>query len=202
MTSRVHMFIDGFNLYHAVMNDSTLRQYRWLNFRKLGESLIPKREELSRVFYFTAFYPGDSAKRVRHQTFIDAQRLHGVETVLGAFRRKDKFCAHCKRTFSGYEEKETDVNIVSMLFRTAINDEFDKAMILSGDSDLVPAIQALKASFPQKELEVVFPPHRVSKHLKMVADRHMRLKEKHLASNQFPNQIIMGDVTILKPAQW
>ncbi|MBI1317370.1 MAG: NYN domain-containing protein [Candidatus Hydrogenedens sp.] len=171
MNRRVHLFIDGFNFYHAIMDPPALRRYRWLNFRQLGEALLPRAETLTRVFYFTAFYPGDAAKRQRHQAFIDAQKAFHVETVLGAFRRRDRYCRSCQRSFPGYEEKETDVNIVITLFQGAINDEYDKAVIVSGDSDLVPAIRAVKASFPQKQLEVVFPPGRGSKHLKAHADR-------------------------------
>ena len=35
--------------------------------------------------------------------------------------------------------------------------KFDKAFIISGDSDLIPSIRAVKESFPGKEIGVIVP---------------------------------------------
>ena len=76
--TRVHFYIVGFNLYHAHMSDPSMRGYRWLNLRKLGESIISSKEQLAAIYYFNAFYPGDTAKTARHKTFIQSQNLVGV----------------------------------------------------------------------------------------------------------------------------
>ncbi|MFA6241021.1 MAG: NYN domain-containing protein, partial [Candidatus Hydrogenedentales bacterium] len=125
--ARVQLFIDGFNLYHSIMRDPKLRGYRWLNFRALGESVITRNEVLTDIYYFTAFYPGDAAKTQRHNLFINSQTLHGVTTVLGAFRAKAKYCPLCGKTSRGYEEKETDVNMAVYLLKNAVLNEYDKA---------------------------------------------------------------------------
>jgi hypothetical protein len=44
---RVYFYIDGFNLYHALMDVSALRRQLWLNFQKLGESITSGNEQVA-----------------------------------------------------------------------------------------------------------------------------------------------------------
>ena len=45
--------------------------------------------------------------------------------------------------FTTYEEKETDVNIALKIFEDWIYDNYDKAIIVSWDSDIIPAIRRI-----------------------------------------------------------
>jgi len=200
--SRVAIYIDGFNFYHAIMRDRNLRPYRWVDFDALGRSILSSKESLERVYFFTAFYPGRPDKEARHKVFLRAQRTKQVEVVLGTFRRKEKYCKSCKITSIGYEEKESDVNIAVHVVRDAFRDVYDTAMLLSNDSDLIPAIRAVKEDFPNKTVKMLFPPGGASNSLKLEADSYMRLKLKHVRDNQFPNSIAAGNATIEKPREW
>ncbi|HCU24324.1 MAG TPA: NYN domain-containing protein, partial [Deltaproteobacteria bacterium] len=124
------------------------------------------------------------------------------DTIYGEFKRKDKYCDRCKRSFPGFEEKQTDVNIAIELFRQAVNDTYDTAVILSGDSDLIPAIKANKNTFPNKTVKLVLPPNRQSESLKHVCHSFMRMKEKHLIANQFPEKIMIDGTSLEKPRDW
>jgi uncharacterized LabA/DUF88 family protein len=199
---RVQLFIDGFNLYHCLMNDKSLRPYRWLDFTSLAQSLVSSKERLAGIYYFTSFYPGDQAKRVRHQTFINAQSLRGVTTILGEFRAKEKYCKSCKTKTPGYEEKETDVNIAVELLLGAALDRYDKCLVLSNDSDLIPVYRALKIHFPNKKIRIIFPPNYASNLLKAEVPDYTRLKQYHLKNHQFPNPLVVGNSSISKPAGW
>ncbi len=199
---RVELFIDGFNLYHSLMNWPEFRKYRWLDFNLLGRSILSKNETLVGVYFFTAYYPGDPAKTARHTTFVQAQSLVGVTTVLGAFRRKDKHCKLCHRTYPGYEEKETDVNIAVEILTGAALDRYDKCIVLSNDSDLIPVYRALRRTYPAKAIKLLFPPRCAGELLKAEVPDYMRLKESHLRANQFPDPLIVGNATIHKPAGW
>jgi uncharacterized LabA/DUF88 family protein len=199
---RAMFFVDGFNLYHAIAAKAQFRKYKWLNLRQLCSSILSSQEQLIKIFFFTAYYPGDAGRRQRHQTYIRALELHDVEIVIGEFKRKDKYCQHCKKTFTGYEEKQTDVNIAIELFRQAVQDTYDTAFILSGDSDLVPALRAVKKTFPNKTLKLVLPPERQSESMKQEVAWFMRMKERHLAKNQFPAAIEKNSVRIEKPKEW
>ncbi|MDP2944811.1 MAG: hypothetical protein Q8N86_00415, partial [Atribacterota bacterium] len=61
-----------------------------------------------------------------------------------------------------------------------MQDKFDKAYIISGDSDLIPSVEAVKALFPHKQIGVIIPIGRRAELLKLKCDFHMKIKEKHL----------------------
>ena len=133
---------------------------------------------------------------------IQRGTLVGVATVLGEFRRKDKYCKACHQTIPGYEEKETDVNIAVQILVDAALNLMDKCVILSNDSDLLPVIRALKKTYPQIAVKLVFPPYQASKALKAEVPDYMRLKERYLATNQFPDPLVAGNASIQKPPGW
>lgn len=114
-------------------------------------------------------------------------------------------CRICGKEYSTFEEKQTDVNIAITLFQEAINNEFDTAIIISGDSDLIPAIDGIKKIFPAKEIGLVIPIGRRANELKNVCDFHMKMKEKHLRSSQFPDSIVIDpakNVVLNRPPTW
>ena len=95
------------------------------------------------------------------------------------------------------------MNIAIKLFQLSINDVYDTAIIVSGDSDLLPAINAVKKTFPAKLIGVVIPQGRQAEALKHATDFHIRLKEHHLSTCQFPGVINVGDGRQLKePVSW
>ena len=110
----------------------------------------------------------------------------GVKVVFGKFKNKDHDCRLCRGKYSTFEEKQTDVNIAIKLFQSAINNDFDTAVIISGDSDLIPAIEAVKTTFPTKQIGLVVPIGRRAKELMSVCDFRIKMKEIHLRTSQFP----------------
>jgi len=201
--NNVAVFIDGFNLYHALEDNPSYHKYKWLDLRKLTECFIGSKDAITKVFYFSAYATWNPQKLSRHKVYVEALRLVNIEPVFGAFRRKDRLCRICKKRYSTFEEKRTDVNIALKLFQTAIADLWDKALILSGDSDLIPAIQAIKTTFPNKRIGIVIPAGRRAEELKQVADFHMKVKEKHLKTCQFEDEIKMDKDRVLKrPSLW
>jgi uncharacterized LabA/DUF88 family protein len=89
------------------------------------------------------------------------------------------------------------------LFQDALNDSYDIAIIVSGDSDLIPAIEAAKSQFPDKQYGVVIPYNRKAEEIKHAADFHIKMKERHLDSCRFPESIPLPDGrTITCPASW
>lgn len=201
--SRVAFFIDGFNLYHAIEANPAYHRYKWLNLDKLCRSLTRRADQLIGILYFTAYTPWDTQKVARHKLYVQALQLKDVEVVLGEFKRKDRTCRSCHQTYQTFEEKQTDVNIAIKLFQLSINDVYDTAIIISGDSDLLPAIRAVKKTFPAKLLGVAIPPGRQAEALKHATDFHIKLKEQHLRTCQFPDVISLGDGRqLVRPASW
>ena len=196
-------FIDGFNVYHAI-DTPRLCKYKWLNYWVLAKQFLRGRDTLTDVLYFTAYPPWNPAKRHRHECLVSANEAQGVKAVLGEFRRTKKKCrAKCKKSYLTFEEKRTDVNIAIHLFQNAVIDAYDKAVLVSGDSDIIPSVQAVQKTFQKKELSVVIPIGRRAKELKRVIGSSMKMKESHLRTSQLPAKLTLADGTVLrKPKQW
>jgi len=80
---------------------------------------------------------------------------------------------------------------------------WDTALVISGDSDLIPAIEAIKKTFPAKQIGVVIPISRRAEELKQVADFHRKVKQKHLQTCQFDDTITIDQNTVLqRPSSW
>lgn len=201
--ARTAVFIDGFNLFHSLDSTSAYHKYKWLNLAKLSQCFIGSKDALSDVFYFTTYATWDSRKLIKHQNYVKALQLMGVKVIFGEFRKVDRVCRVCGKSYRTFEEKRTDVNIAIHLFQTAVADIWDKAVVVSGDSDLIPAVEAAKKTFPNKQVGIVIPIGRRAEELKQVADFHIKLKERHLQTCQFNETINIDSKQVLKrPDTW
>lgn len=204
VTRRVVCFIDGFNLYHALDAHERYRKYKWLDLRRLAECFVAGTERLDDVLYFTTYSTWNPDKLGRHRLYVRALESRSVKVIFGKFKKVTKRCrAECGKQFQTFEEKRTDVNIAVQLFSYAQRDLFDKALIVSGDSDLIPAIEETRRIFPNKSIGVIIPIARQAEEMKNSADFHIRMKERHLRSSLLPDPIEIGQgVRLAKPATW
>jgi uncharacterized LabA/DUF88 family protein len=190
---RVCAYIDGFNLYHSI-DGIGRHDLKWLDLRRLCEVFAPKPDhDLMSVNYFSAFATWRLEAFARHREFVHALEATGVNAVLGRFKEKDRECWKCRSAWKDHEEKETDVNIAIWLVRDAYEDRFDRALLISGDSDLSPAVRMVKVTFPHKEIRVIAPVGRpFSMDLVTVAGpttEARRMKLIHLERSLFPAEI-------------
>ena len=204
LMARISAFIDGFNLYHAIANNTNYRHYKWLNLRKLINLYMRKQDVLVDVFYFTSLATWNPDKAQRHELYIKAQTFFGVKPIYGNFKKVTKQCnADCRKCYKTYEEKETDVNIAVQLYEQAVKNTYDTAIILSGDSDQVPAIKAIKNSFPTKKVNILIPPGRDTNLLKQTADQYFKITHKQLSTSLLPDIITLADGTQIScPMKW
>ena len=207
--ARIAFFIDGFNLYHSLDYLRTgpdhfkYRRYKWCNLHKLASLFVGKLDSLQQVLLFTAFATWDPGKVARHRLFIRANESVGVSVVLGEFKRKEKLCYLCHQRYPTFEEKQTDVNIALQLLQLAILDQYDRAVIVSGDTDLIPAIKAVRLTFPHKQIGIIIPIGRSSEDLIKQADFKHKMREHHLASSRFPDIVTLADKSTLEcPPSW
>ena len=74
------------------------------------------------------------SKRRRQAIYLDAlDGLNNFKIFEGHFLAKTITCKTCGYSWLTHEEKMTDVNIATELIMDAHNDNFDVAMIISGD---------------------------------------------------------------------
>ena len=191
--NRVAFFIDGCNLYHSLPVCDGFRQYRWLDLRRLAECFYNPRR-IEQIIYFTAYADWSQSKTNRHRTYIQAQRNRGVAVEFGEFHKIKKRCrAECKRTYWTHEEKQTDVNIAIKLLELAVKDEYDTAVLVTGDSDMVPGVKAVKRLYPDKQVHVLIPPSSRAKALMQACHAHRTIKKNHLADSQLPNPVRLSN---------
>jgi uncharacterized LabA/DUF88 family protein len=179
------------------------RRFKWLNLHHLASLFVGRLDTLENIYLFTAFATWDPAKVARHKLFIRANENVGVRVVYGEFKRKDKRCRLCRGKYQTYEEKQTDVNIALSLFQLAVTDEYDRAVIVSGDTDLILAIKAVRTTFPHKQIGVMLPIGKSSEDLVKRADFRFNMRERHLQTSRFLDQVRLPDGSTLDcPPTW
>jgi len=156
--TRVVAYVDGFNLYHAIA-DRGDDHLKWLNLRRLCEAFAPRpTNNLVTIKYFSAFATWLADPYRRHQIYTSALAGVGVTCLMGQFKQKPAQCKRCGARWTRHEEKESDVALGVELVRDAFLDLYDKALIVTADADVTPALRAVRREFPEKELQVLTPP--------------------------------------------
>jgi uncharacterized LabA/DUF88 family protein len=154
----VCFYIDGFNLYHALVRFQDNR-LKWLDLAALARRLIqPATESITGIHYFSAYADWLPGPMARHREYVGALAVTGVTTVMGHFKVKDRYCRNCKSSSRTHEEKETDVNIGIHLLNDAYKNKYEKAYLVTRDSDLMPAVRMVRGEFPRKHIVAVAPP--------------------------------------------
>lgn len=212
--ARYCFYIDGFNVYHSLNDDCfaqrkqqhkpnyKYRKYKWLNYHNLAFNVVGPKDTIVNIYYFTAFAKWKRNSVLRHKEYIKALRTKNIKIIHGRFMKKYINCHNCGTDFLTHEEKGTDVNIALQLLQDAIDNIYDRAVIVSSDSDLLPAIEAVHRYAPDKEVGVMFPIGRRSYHLEEGADFKRKMTEKLLQKSQFPDELQVGTSTIAKPNHW
>lgn len=158
--TRIISYIDGFNLYHAI-DDLNRPLLKWLDLAALTRSLAREGEKVVETNYFSAFATWRPDAHQRHIEYVKALEYVGVNCIMGHFKQKPRSCRDCGSTWVQHEEKETDVHIAARLVVDACEDRFDRAILVTADSDLVPALKIVRQRFPHRELFVAAPPKRL-----------------------------------------
>jgi uncharacterized LabA/DUF88 family protein len=202
---RVAIYIDGFNLYHALCGLGA-DHLKWVNLRKLGKLLIRSRsQDLVRVCYFSAyadFLKGTEkeASVHRHRAYVAALEAKGVEFIPGNFaRRKWDYSGgrRYKAVWRRHEEKQTDVAIAARVIRDAFRDDFDVGLIVSNDSDMVPIFKTLRCEFSQKQVITVSPPGRNhNPALVAEASGHQRINRSQIEKALFGPRVVSGGCVV------
>ncbi|MDI6807549.1 MAG: NYN domain-containing protein [Candidatus Eisenbacteria bacterium] len=212
--NRTVFLVDGFNLYHSVVEasrDATGTTTKWLDIKKLCFSYLPiagkfgsEKATLERVYYFSAPPTHRTPDKLgRHLLFMKCLRATGINVELARFKQKEVYCPNCKRVFITHAEKETDVAIAARLFEVCCGDECETVILMTGDTDLAPAVRVCKRMFPSKLVFFAFPYKRTNRELAGLAPESFSIKLKAYLRNQFPDPLVLPDGTaIQKPSNW
>lgn len=199
---RVVVYIDGFNLYFGML-DAGFDNCKWLNLMLLINNLLQVNQDLIEIKYFTSSVSNNPEKQKRQITYIEALESVGVKIYYGNYQSDSIECRRCRNIWATFNEKMTDVNIATEILVDAYQDKYDMAMLISGDSDLVPPIKAVHKIFKNKRVFVAFPPKRHNQSVAIVAKGSLTIGRKKLVDSQFSEEVQKNDGYVLrKPNSW
>jgi hypothetical protein len=215
---RVGFFVDGFNLYHSlaqVAAESGDASVKWLDLQGLLTGVLPlvdQRAAMGSWHYFTALpehlYLSNPGRLQRHRTYLRALTAHGQirpQVVCGRIARQQVIVRSMGQAMRAnvWREKGTDVALAMALLREASRGEMEEAIILSGDTDYMPAVRMFREMYPQIGLRFAFPRGRASKELCREAPRSFTLTSAAYYSHRLPDSIQLPSGKLLHcPPEW
>lgn len=134
MRERVALFIDGSNLYNGMRDNLSNTR---VNLQALVAQLMGERQ-LYRVYYYNAPLTDDYESDLRdgQQRFFESlRRIPYVTVRLGRLHRRND---------GSLVEKGIDVSIAVESLALAYEDAYDTAILVSGDSDYIQLVEAIK----------------------------------------------------------
>jgi len=103
------------------------------------------------------------------------------------------------------EEKKTDVNISTEMLLDVFQQNLDGIFLVTGDTDLVPPLKAIRKNFPNIQITVFSPPKRQNNELKSknITHRYITIGKSNIKKYQLPNEITTPKgIVIKKPREW
>jgi len=171
MAERVMIFIDGSNLYHSLKNIFGRTD---LDIGKFCYNLL-RRRKLIRIYYYNAKVGmKEEPERYKHQQAFFA----GVNAIPYSELRLGRLVYTNWPTVPPYE-KGIDVQLTTDMLNHSFKNNYDVAILVAGDSDFAPALQAVKDS--GKHVEVaLFGRGGTSQQLRRVTDRVITINARFL----------------------
>jgi len=163
---RAFLFIDGSNFYHSLKQQNLLSIFSYKDF----VLELSKEFDIQRVFFYDAIKDQTiessqySAQQAFHQKLIKeipnlvirSRKLKYLKENLNIkfALKKNSFCEKCFKKINQFlldaglmrlkKEKGVDVMLVCDLVKHAFQNEYDTALLASGDADFVPAVELVQ----------------------------------------------------------
>ncbi len=205
---RTFVYIDGFNFYYGKVKGT---KFKWVDFGKLCTFLLPKeKNNIIKIKYYTAMVKprqNDPGQLERQQVYIRALKTipnfdiyfgHFLSHPIKMMRSDGKGFVEVIKT----EEKGSDVNLASHMIFDGCKNEYDTAVIISGDSDLLEPVRIIRNDL-KKSVGYLNPQNNPSKVLLLNCDFMKSIRFNTVINSQFPDTVIDKDGNqITKPLEW
>ena len=224
-------YVDGFNLFYGCLKHS---EFKWLDLVHLIKNQIlhsqSPQSELIVVKFFTANIRaklasrGSLAEKSQQDYHRALERCYPdkIKIIKGYYStpKQEWMLNYVKPPSKAQrvpvwrmEEKQTDVNIAIEAYRDAAKGNAEHQVFISNDSDLEPALNAIKEDFSDIQIGLIMPVRfnnesgvtkqhdnkRLSKH----ADWTRRyITEDELSASQLPVKVPTKKKPIIKPEYW
>ena len=145
---RIAIYFDGSNVYNKLKKLGLPEEGKRFDFSAFVAHMVGERELISKRYYVGIVRNHDNSEKSetlvrKQQQFLETLRTTGFEVKAG------------KIMYDGgrIREKGVDVKLAVDLVIGAADDLYDTAIIVSSDTDLIPAIKY--ARFKKKNVEYV-----------------------------------------------
>lgn len=220
------LYIDGYNLYYGVLRNS---EYKWLDVAQLFTMLAKERSpeaEIVAIKFFTApvkirFANHREASQKSQRDYHTAlERLYPeFSLILGYFNPTEGWYPKYQNPVDrnntvrawNLEEKQTDVNIALHMYRDIAKGNTQQCVLVSNDSDLIPALKAIREDFPEAKIGSVIPvikkngalERQPNKGLLQLADWvRGYIRSEELEAAQLPAKVPGKKKAVFKPSYW
>ena len=187
--SNVKLFVDFWNFQiswndHVRPDENSGYPYVKIGWRNLPQVLIGELPSVlgpatemaykgTQVYASVNPTPGGPDARLKGFLHSTLGQMTGYRVHVRDRRFKSDSCPHCKKPIERMVEKGVDSSIVTDLFDGAINDAYDIAVLVSNDSDFVPAIKTIQERLNKQIIHVGF--RRGGDHVRTAAWSHIIL---------------------------
>jgi len=223
---KTNFYVDGYNLYYGCLKHSP---FKWLDLKSLlADKILHTQDpnsELGMIKFFTADVRSKIASRGQSAQIAQFQYHRGLEqlypneiSIIKGFYSLERANLPVFKQPPNkedrvevwrLEEKQTDVNIVLEAYRDASKGLVQQLVFVTNDSDIEPALKAIREDFGDTVRIGVVVPRLKSNHrpsnvsLSQYADwtRH-HILEDELQNSQLPDQIPTRKKPIKRPDYW
>jgi uncharacterized LabA/DUF88 family protein len=153
MEERIFIILDGNNFYHR-LKELDLKNLLNFDYEKFTQFLVGKRKLVLRKYYIGA---------VREEPNVKSREMMKNQRILLGKLQKEGWeigFGQLLKTTEGYHEKGVDVLIAVDLLVGAYENIYDTAILVSSDTDLIPAIE--KVHLKGKKIEYIGFSHKPS----------------------------------------
>ena len=169
---KVAIYIDGSNFYFSVKKTFNCK----IDIEKFCKKLAGNDDLISINYYISPVGETNPEGYVEQQRFLEQlKKINKLKIIFGRLE---------KRKRDGeiyYVEKATDINLAQDLIFDAIDNNYDKAYLISNDGDFSGVVSSIIKRF-NKEVAYVAIGNRksISYHLKKVASSIIRINKEFI----------------------
>ena len=230
---RTAVYIDGYNLYYGRLRNTP---FKWLDLVQLFQAVLTERDQNEQLMFVKLFtapalaaFATHGAASVRAQSAYHralkakySDRFHiiyGNHTynkhgaLMPIFLPEQPFDRENRVRVWRLEEKKTDVNLALGMYRDLGKGLCDRIILVTNDTDLEPALAAIREDFPVAMIGVVAPVRhtRAGTTMYRAASGSLSnlahwaisyLSDDQLLQAQLPPIVPTKKKPILKPAHW
>lgn len=173
------LFIDGSNFYHGLKKNFGTTRIKFVGFSKYLRS--------GRKLVSIEYYNAPLSQQLNPVSYAGQQRF------FEAIKRLPELNLHLVKLVKRFDitkqnqvivEKGLDVMLAVHMFKHAISDNYDTAILVSGDGDFAPAIEIIRKAYGKRIEAACFDTER-SDHLRQVCDKIWELENHPI--RQFMN---------------